>query len=164
MSPQLDKVWRVAGRAGSVLKHTAVAHPRIVSGAAAAGLAVGAIAWWAAVRRQPSSEELERRRRERLSTIGRLTDGSIVDAWKQDGEVSYSATADVLQYRYRIGGVTYECAQDVPPLAGGSVGFRIDQPVQVRYDPRNPGNSIIASETWSGLWAVPAGHSAAEHA
>ena len=162
MSPQLDKVWRVAGRAGSVVKHTAVAHPRIASGIAAAGLAAGAVAWIVTVRRRPSSEELERRRRERLSAIGRLTDGSIVDAWKRDGEVSYNATAEVLQYRYRIGGVTYECAQDVSPLAEGTVGFRIDQPVQVRYDPRNPGNSIIASESWSGLWAVPAGQNDAE--
>jgi hypothetical protein len=22
----------------------------------------------------------------------------------------------------------------------------------VRYDPRNPGNSIVAAESWSGLW------------
>jgi hypothetical protein len=22
----------------------------------------------------------------------------------------------------------------------------------VRYDPRNPGNSILVSESWSGLW------------
>lgn len=163
MSQQLDKVWRVAGRAGGVLKHTAVTHPRIVAGSAAVGLAIGAIAWFVSVRRRPSGEELERRRRERLSALGRLTDGCIVDAWKLDGEISYAATADILQYRYRIGGVTYECAQDVSLLGGGTVGFRIDQPVQVRYDPRNPGNSIIASESWTGLWALPAGHFEEQH-
>ena len=35
------------------------------------------------------------------------------------------------------------------------LGFRIDQSVQVRYDPRNPGNSIIVSETRTGLWLHP---------
>src|SRR5882757_5151060 len=29
--------------------------------------------------------------------------------------------------------------------------LRIDLPVQVRYDARNPGNSIVAAEEWSGL-------------
>ena len=31
-------------------------------------------------------------------------------------------------------------------------GYRLDQPISLRYDPRHPGNSILASETWSGLW------------
>jgi hypothetical protein len=28
----------------------------------------------------------------------------------------------------------------------------LDQPLQVRYDPRNPGNSVVVAESWSGLW------------
>jgi hypothetical protein len=30
-------------------------------------------------------------------------------------------------------------------------GFRIDLPVQVKYDPRNPYDSIIVSEEWKGF-------------
>ena len=58
---------------------------------------------------------------------------------------------DLLLFRYRIAGVTYDCGQDVTMLAEQTAGYRLDQPVQVRYDPRNPGNSIIVSEEWSGL-------------
>jgi hypothetical protein len=102
--------------------------------------------------RRPSPEEIERRRRERLAISGRITDGVITDARSFDGEDSTSPTPDVLYYSYRLAGVTYNCAQDVSRLPDLVFGFRIDQPAQVRYDPRNPGNSILVSESWSGLW------------
>ena len=54
-------------------------------------------------------------------------------------------------YNYRIAGVTYECAQDVTTLAEYVHGIRTDLPMQVRYVPQNPANSIIVAETWSGL-------------
>ena len=61
----------------------------------------------------------------------------------------------MLVYSYSVAGLTYNCAQDVSTLPNEVIGFRIDQPVQVRYHPRNPGNSIIVSETWTGLWLRP---------
>jgi hypothetical protein len=94
----------------------------------------------------------ERRRREELARSGRITDGVIVDARTLSGEDSTSPTPEVLMYSYRLAGVTYNCAQDVSKLAEQIVGFRIDQSVQIRYDPRNPGNSILVAETWTGLW------------
>ena len=107
-------------------------------------------------RRRPSAAELERRRREYLATQGRITDGSIVDARTLAGEESISASPHVLlMYRYRIAGVTYDCGQDVSSIPEQTAGFRIDQPVQVKYDTRNPGNSIIVSENWSGLRMKP---------
>jgi hypothetical protein len=130
-------------------------NPRRIGGIAA-GIAVVACAIWLYIRsRRPSAVELERRRREHLTLNGRITDGSIVDARSHDGEESTSATPDLLLYRYRIAGVTYDCGQDVSLLPECTAGYRIDQPVQVRYDPRNPGNSIIVSENWSGLRMKP---------
>ena len=126
--------------------------PRIVGGAGAA-LALGAGGvWWYVVARRPSAEEMERRRREHLALTGRITDGVILDARTLSNEDSISPTPEVLVYSYSLAGLTYNCAQDVTALPDRVLGFRIDQPVQVRYDPRNPGNSIIVSETWTGLW------------
>jgi hypothetical protein len=139
-----------------LLRRSGIAtHPRVATGIVA-GAAIASTAAWLYIRsRRPSPEEIERRRREKLTTDGRLTDGSIVDARTFDGEESISATPDLLLYRYRIAGVTYDCGQDVSLIPEQTAGFRIDQPVQVRYDPRNPGNSIIVSENWSGLRMQP---------
>jgi hypothetical protein len=102
--------------------------------------------------RRPSLQEIERRRREGLASTGRITDGVIVDARTLSGEDSTSPTPEVLVYSYRLAGVTYNCAQDVSLLPERVLGYRIDQSVQIRYDPRNPGNSILVSESWTGLW------------
>jgi hypothetical protein len=126
--------------------------PRILA-AIVIALAAIAVGVWLFVRwRKPSPEEIERRRRERLATLGRICDGVIVDARTLNGEDSVSPTPEVLVYSYRLAGVTYNCAQDVSRLADRVVGFRLDQPIQIRYDPRNPGNSVLVSESWSGLW------------
>jgi hypothetical protein len=126
--------------------------PRIVGGIfGVAALAAGGV-WWYVRSHRPSAEEVERRRREALAAGGRITDGVILDARTLGNEDSVSATPEVLVYSYSLAGLVYNCAQDVSTLPNEVVGFRIDQPVQVRYDPRNPGNSIIVSETWSGLW------------
>jgi hypothetical protein len=127
-------------------------HARILVIAVVAALLVALAAWLIVRSRRPSAEELERRRRAHLVRIGRITDGSIVDARTLDGEESHAATPEVLVYSYQFAGVTYNCAQDVSPLPELVSGYRLDQPVQVRYDPRNPGNSIIVAEEWSGIW------------
>ena len=127
-------------------------HPR-VSGSVVGGLvAVAGATWWWIRSRRPSAEELERRRREHLANIGRITDGHILDARTLEGDDDIAATPQVLVYSYRLAGVTYHCAQDVSALPDVVRGYRLDQPVSVRYDPRHPGNSILVSETWSGLW------------
>ena len=108
--------------------------------------------WWVIRSRRPTPEEIERRRREHIAVTGRITDGYLVDARSFDGEDSISPTPDVLFYSYRLAGVSYNCAQDVSRLPDRVLGYRIDQPIQIRYDPRNPGNSILVSESWSGLW------------
>jgi hypothetical protein len=121
----------------------------------AAGLggavAVTGLIWWIVWLRRPSAEELERRRRGRLGQTGRIVDGMITDVIDVAGEPADSAHPHVVVYRYNIAGVVYECAQDVSALADRMTGFRIDLPVQVKYDPRNPYDSVIVSEEWKGF-------------
>jgi hypothetical protein len=102
--------------------------------------------------RRPSAEEMERRRRDHLATMGRITDGVLIDARTLGGEETTEVSPEVLIYSYRLAGVTYDCAQDVSKLPERVAGWRLDQPLQVRYDPRNPGNSVVVAESWSGLW------------
>jgi Protein of unknown function (DUF3592) len=149
LSPLRDRFRHLIERSGILT------HPRLAGGIAAGLVVTGIIVWLIVRRRRPSAAELERRRREYLAAQGRITDGSIVDARTLDGEESTSSTPELLMYRYRIAGVTYDCGQDVSSIPEHTAGFRIDQPVQVKYDTRNPGNSIIVSETWTGLRMKP---------
>ena len=114
-----------------------------VGTAAAAG-----IAWYLLTRPRPSEEEIERTRRDILASTGRITDGSITDIAKEE---EFSSIPKIIIYNYRIGGVTYECAQLVTALAEHVRDIRIDLPIQVRYDPHNPADSIVVAESWSGL-------------
>jgi len=106
-------------------------------------------------RKRPTPEELERDRRDLLAHTGRITDGTIMDTMVNEAanpmpDAAFP-TPQVIVYNYRIAGVTYECAQDVTGLAEYVRGIRSDLPVQVRYAPHNPGNSIIVADSWSGL-------------
>ena len=61
-------------------------NPR-VAGGVGAGVVVAGTAVWLYVRsRRPSAEEMERRRRDRLATMGRITDGVLIDARTRGGE------------------------------------------------------------------------------
>jgi hypothetical protein len=129
--------------------------------AAAVALALTGVLLYVWLRKRESPEEIELQRRTVLAREGRIIDGSIVgidgstEDNSADGALDVSpddlVTPRVLIYRYRIAGVTYECAQDVTTLAEHVHNLRIDLPVQVRYDPRNPGNSILVAENWNGV-------------
>ena len=123
--------------------------PKILTGVAFTLAAVAALTSYSLTRKRPTADEMERERRELLATTGRIVDGSITEThWAGDipGPIP-----NTLIYRYRASGVTYECAQDVSPLSEHVRDVRIDLPVQVRFDPRNPANSIVVAESWSGL-------------
>ena len=127
----------------------ALRSPRVLAllGVGAAG--VVSYAWANSRRVEPSAEEIERSRRDYLAATGRIVDGSITEThWIADAP---EPTPAVLVYRYRIAGVTYDAAQDVLPLGRLVRGVRVDLPVQVRFDPRNPGDSIVVAESWTGL-------------
>lgn len=138
--------------------------PRVITGIVAGAITVIGVATYVLTRRRPTAEEIERERRELLARSGRITDGTIMDTMITEvrnaavsaPEVSTSGdssapTPQIIVYNYRIAGVTYECAQDVTTLAEYVHGIRTDLPVQVRYLPQNPANSIVVAESWSGL-------------
>jgi hypothetical protein len=103
------------------------------------------------LRRKPkSAAELERERRAWLETIGRITDGTVIDVQ----EIPSGNTASTLLiYQYDVAGVSYEASQDVTYLRQwiNLHSCRLGLPTSVRYDPQNPGNSIVVSEKWMGL-------------
>ena len=64
----------------------------------------------------PSAEELEVARRQLLTQSGRLVDGTLLDVCEIPAEDGRTLT--MLLYGYRIGGVDYECTQDVSDHSG----------------------------------------------
>jgi hypothetical protein len=67
----------------------------------------------------------------------------------------------MLLYSYHIGGVDYECSQDITGMPGvvDPAQVRAGFPCSARYQPGNPQNSIVVSEEWSGLrMGLPAQH------
>ena len=117
---------------------------------AAAGAAVVAAGVAAMVRlylrSRVSPEEAERRRRAALAATGKLGDATL-----------HEAHGELLIYAYDVGGVTYSAAQDIsglrdrlPPGDESIFG-----PVLVKYDSKNPANSIVVSEEWSGFRTTP---------
>jgi hypothetical protein len=115
--------------------------------------AVAALALWLVMRRRPSAEEIERARRQFLVQSGRLVDGMLLDVYEMDGADGRPLT--FLLFSYRIGGVDYECSQEITAMLGvvetGKV--RAGFPCTVRYQPGNPYNSIVIAEGWTGLRA-----------
>ena len=105
---------------------------------------------WVRSRRQ-TPEQIERARRIRISSVGRITDGTVLDVSElhSDGE----QPIQLLIYTYDVSGVTYEAAQDVTHLRQhvDLHTCRIGLPTSVKYDPQNPGNSIVVAEDWTGL-------------
>ena len=123
-------------------------HPRTAIAAAVGTVGAVGVVLYLRLRKKISPEEQERLRRKYLCTAGRLTDGEIVDSAEEGIGVLNNG---FVVYQYRIAGVEYECSQDLSALPQEMQDLRIDLPVQVRYDARNPGNSIVAAEEWSGL-------------
>jgi hypothetical protein len=112
-------------------------------------LAALALTFWLRSKRK-SPEEYERERRLRISTAGRITDGTVLDAQEMSvGE----KPAQLVIYRYDVAGVSYEASQDITHLRQfvDLHTCRIGLPTSVKYDPQNPGNSIVIAEGWVGL-------------
>jgi hypothetical protein len=105
------------------------------------GGVLGMRAW---KRSRVSPEERERLRRATLVARGKMGDANLVEV--RDNHLFFS---------YDVRGVQYTASQDVskltnfmPPDLSVAIG-----PVAVKYDPRNPANSVVLSEEWSGLRA-----------
>jgi hypothetical protein len=122
--------------------------PGIISLGAGAFLAVLAAAYlgWRMFRHVPDANELEHRRRDMLHSKGKIGDGEIVDV---DGAV--------ILYSYSVGGVEYTVGQDASAIEAllPEDRMRMIGPASVRFDPKNPPNSIVVCEEWSGLRLRP---------
>jgi len=70
-----------------------------------------------------------------------------------DNGASNGTPRNVVVYSYSISGVTYQTAQDITGLEERAcVGHIVTGlPVSVKYDPANPGNSILVADNWSGV-------------
>jgi len=107
----------------------------------------------ALLRRKPKGPaDLERERRTWLDGIGRITDGTVIDVQEMAPTNGHHA-AVLLIYKYDVAGVSYECSQDVTYLRQwiNLHSCRLGLPTSVKYDPHNPGNSLVVSESWMGL-------------
>jgi hypothetical protein len=107
-----------------------------------AAVSTAALLVWRMFRHQPGADELERRRRDMLHGKGKIGDGEIVDV---DGAV--------ILYSYSVGGVEYMVGQDASAIETllPEDRMRMVGPASVRFDPKNPPNSIVVCEQWSGL-------------
>ena len=114
---------------------------------------LGAAGAWMLLRKKPTAKELEIARRQQLTQSGRLVDGTLLDVCEVSVEDGRKLT--MLRYEYRIGGVDYECTQDVTEMQNvvDVTSIRAGFPCSVRYQPGNPQNSIVVSEKWSGIRA-----------
>lgn len=101
-----------------------------------------ALGGWIVFRIRRNSSDRERRRRLAVNSRGRLGDATITDI-----------AGDTIYYSYTVHGVAYEGSQDISQLRGFLNGDpeRTIGPVSMKYSPRNPANSIVICEEWSGL-------------
>jgi hypothetical protein len=123
-----------------------------IYGLAAAGVALLSGAYVLLRRKSKTPDDLERERRIWLNGVGRITDGTVIDV-QELGPESVDRPATMLIYKYDVAGVSYECSQDVTYLRHwvNLHSCRLGLPTSVKYDPQNPGNSLVVSETWMGL-------------
>ncbi len=138
--------------------------------AAVIAAAGGTILW---IRRRPADpDEIERRRRAHLNLIGRIVEGQVLEIHEAPPQPpsngkskkaqsligatragSSGSGRQLILYSYSISGVTYETAQDVTGLEERACLKSVVSglPVSVKYDPANPGNSILVADDWSGV-------------
>jgi len=119
----------------------------------AGGAVAGGVLYAWATRRRKTADDRERERREGISLNGRITDGTVIDTHEIAGDDNGNLGAQLVIYTYDVSGVTYEASQDVTTLRPyvDLHACRIGLPASVKYDPQNPGNSIVIAEGWSGL-------------
>jgi hypothetical protein len=105
-------------------------------------LAAGA---WIIFQRRNTPDRRELKRRFFVNRDGRVGDALLLEAG-----------SDSLVYQYQVNGVVYSASQDVQTLASylPEEPDRLIGPVNIKYLVRNPANSIIVCEQWSGIRAA----------
>jgi hypothetical protein len=114
--------------------------------AIAAGVVLVAACVWLGFllwrRSRISPQEAERRRRLSLNTTGKMGDATLLEVRE-----------NLVFYSYDVRGVEYTASQDVSALQEllPEDPSAVNGVVYVKYDSRNPANSMILCEEWSGL-------------
>ncbi len=101
-----------------------------------------AIGTWLLSRARLTASQREKRRRLHIHRTGRMGDANIIDV-----------RDCVLFYSYEISGVAYTTSQDASDFKArlpAEISHLIG-PAGIKYASRNPANSIIICEEWSGL-------------
>ena len=125
---------------GLITHYTAV-ELILVALAAILVLALGLVGYRAWQNSRVTPEERERRRCAHLVAMGKITDAMLVEIRE-----------NLVFYSYLVRGVEYTASQDLARFTGeAAVDFSGVSALSVKYDPRNPANSIVVAEEWSGL-------------
>ena len=104
-------------------------------------LLLAAVVYRAWQRSRITPEERERQRRAWLVATGKITDAMLVELRE-----------NVVFYSYLVRGVEYTASQDLARLVDlVALDFAGISAMSVKYDARNPANSIVVAEQWSGL-------------
>lgn len=100
------------------------------------------LAVWIVYRHRMTPAEREQRRRAMVNKTQRTTEATVTEA-----------TAEIIHFQYELRGVRYFASQDVSVLSAylPEDVTKLIGPVSVKYDPRNPANSILVCEEWTGL-------------
>jgi hypothetical protein len=103
-----------------------------------------ALAVWIVMRVHGTPEKRERKRRLNVHRQGRLGDAMISEA-----------SDETLYYFYTVRGVHYTASQDVSKLREylPADPHRLIGVSGLKYSSKNPANSILVCEEWSGLRA-----------
>ncbi len=135
----------------------------------AGGAAVAAV-WLSGLFKKPADQDAEeQKRRSHINQIGRIAEGQILEIldvplaqveaaapalFKRTAKnVSGDGLRKVVCYSYSISGVSYETAQDITTLEARANNQHLvpGRPASIKYDPSNPGDSILLTDDWSGL-------------
>ena len=95
--------------------------------------------------RRNTPERRELKRRFNVNSFGRLGDAFLLEA-----------SSESIIYEYDVQGVNYNASQDVQLLSAylPEQPERLIGPVNIKYMVRNPANSIVVCEYWSGIRAA----------
>lgn len=113
--------------------------------AVSSSLAILALVIYIVLRVRRNPKDKEKKRRLQVNQEGRLGDATITEVHE-----------NTIFYEYSVRGVLYTASQDVTQLRE-QISSDLERhigPVTLKYSPRNPANSIILCEAWSGLRSV----------
>ena len=87
---------------------------------------------------------------------GFLVEANWTEHWTRHVDFVADPDGPLIMYSYTVAGVQYSASQNVlalQSLVPGDAAALLG-PTGVKFDPRNPANSIVVCEQWSGLQRV----------